>query len=92
MRTAVLTPAAELSLRRCEQDLPGFDEAWETAVSMLASVPERGRRIAGGRWEYRFAERDRPSVRAVYDFDEDEVRISNVEAFRRGRNGNGNPR
>ena len=50
-------------------------------AATLAEDPGKGWRTAGGRWEYLLAKHEKPRVRAIYSFDEDEVTISELEAF-----------
>ena len=79
-RTVVLALAAELEYRRLVEAVPGFGEACDACTAAVSANPLKGSRMAGGRWGYALANRDRPAVRIVYTFHETEIRILDVQA------------
>ena len=81
MRAVARNPAAETAYRRYLESLESFAEAYEAAMSAIAAVPDRGRRTAGDRRQYLLAKRRMSRVRMTYIFDEDEVTITDLEAF-----------
>ena len=93
MRTVARNPAAEISYRRCLETVDGFAEAYEEFASRLAAKPNRGRRVVGGRREYRLSSKDGPSVWATYTFNDAEVLLFTLEAsvgdFRQRANDDG---
>ena len=80
MRTIVRTAAAEAAYQRYLGSLENFAEVYEAIEATLAEDPGKGWRTVGGRWEYLLAQHEKPRVRAIYSFDEDEVTISELEA------------
>ena len=80
MRVVTLKPAAEISYLRYLESLAEFTEAYEVLASILAESPYEGRRIAGGRREYRLARKDKRTVCATYAFDDGELSVFTLEA------------
>ena len=81
MRAVARSPAAETAYRRYLESLENFVETYETAMSAIAAAPGRGRLTAGDRRQYLLAKPGMPRVRVTYIFDEDEVTITDLEAF-----------
>ena len=79
-RTVVLALAAEFEYRRLVEAVPDFEEAWDACTAAVSANPLKGSRMAGGRWGYALANRDRPAVRIVYTFHETEIRVLDVQA------------
>ena len=81
VRIVVFAPAAETSFRRYDDEMEGFDKAYSALATTLSIEPGSGWNTAGGYYEYLLANKNVPTVRVVYSFDDKEVLIRSLDAY-----------
>lgn len=80
MRTVILEAAVELARQRFSESLPGFSLAYSIVLADLAVHSEEGWFSPGGRLEYTMAMRKNPCIQVIYQYKEDTLVISHLDA------------